>query len=103
MDTLLGFLLDNTGFLIGLAAGLVLGAVLMTAFMRLIEFKDKTLQIAEANTLNTPHYGPPHAPRSRVPPRNPMITGELREWEGSARANPPPPPNPPPARPARGA
>ena len=90
MDTLLGFLLDNTGFLIGLIAGLVLGAVLMIAFMRLIEFKDETLHIAEANTLNTPQYGPPDAPRSRVPRRNPMITGELRDWEASARTNPPP-------------
>lgn len=103
MDTLLGFLLDNTGFMLGLAAGLMLGAVLMIAVMRLFAFTERT--------LDTPHYGPPDAPRSRVPPRNPMITGELRDWAGSQRGSnqpapnrrPPPPPNPPPARPARGA
>ena len=105
MDTLLGFLLDNTGFLLGLAAGLVLGAVVMIAVMRLFDFTERTLHTAEANTLDTPRYGPKDAPRRRVPPRNPMITGELRDWEGSARNSnppapyrrPPPPRNPPPA------
>lgn len=91
MDTLLGFLLENTGFMLGLAAGLVLGAVLMIAVLRLFAFTERTLHIAEANTLDTPRYGPPDAPRSRVPPRNPMITGELRQWEGTrSDSNQPP-------------
>lgn len=99
MDTLLGFLLDSSGFLFGLAAGILLGAVLMLAVLRLFSFAESTLGIAEANTLDTPHYGPPDAPRSRVPPRNPMITGELREWESRKHGSNPPAPycRPPPS------
>lgn len=108
MDTLLGFLLEHADFLLGLVIGTLLGAVLMIALTRLIWITNDTLRIAEANTLDTPHYGPPDAPRSRVPRRNPMITGELRKWEGRTRgSNPPapghrpPPPEPPPPPPPR--
>ena len=73
MDTLISFLLDNTRFLLGLAIVVLLGAVLMIAVMRLFSFNERMLRIAEANTLETPHYGPPDELRNRAPQKNTVI------------------------------
>ena len=73
MDTLVGFLLDNTRFLLGLSIGFLLGVVLTIAVMRLFSFNERMLRIAEANTLETPHYGPPNELPNRAPQKNTVI------------------------------
>jgi hypothetical protein len=91
MGTFLFQLLITPAFWYGLVAGILVLMALSTAAMLVLGWVDEQAEAAEATGQCRERGLSPRqqqATRSRIPIRNPLITGEMRDWSNGDRKGP---------------